>query len=367
MAWSVWSCDTVTGVKQQRLPFSAFPWARVLNTDSSGSATLPLADSTVKKLGRASVRSLTDPISRTLVLDWDGVAVYAGIIWSRKYTRKGSMLTLTHSDVWSILRARFALDHNSALVASLWQETYSSLTLRQFAKVLMQLGLTGPADMNLSLPVVLPADEAGTISRTVYGYQLGMVADMLASVIEEGPDVDFQPRWVDNKLSWLMRVGSDAVPKLSAASHEWNLSAEQSGVIDFEEMEDAKKVATNLDAIGEGSEQDTLIRSNRIVNPAYPGLERVLSYKSESDLDALYALANSGLQTFKTPTKQSSFSILASGTPKVSELLPGDAVRVYAGAGDDWLDQGWAEHRLIQYSGDLSETVQLQFQPDGGV
>lgn len=374
MAWSVWVCDTVSGAKIQRLPVSAFSWSRVLNGSGSGSATVKLNDSALKKLNPLV---LTAPVSNTLVLDWDGVVVYAGVIWSRDYTREGTSLTLEHSDIWSVLSRRFAVNHYEGAV-ELWKATYTAMTLRQFTKYLMVLGLYADANANMMLPITLPADEVGTIKRTVYGYHLGNLVDSLEDVMNEanGPDIDFRPRWVGGALNWEMRVGSTANPKLTAGTYEWNMSAAKSGMFDLKVKEDAAKLVTNMVAVGEGTEQDMLIRSNRIVNPSYPHLERALSYKSVSDGDALYDLANGGLQVYKTPTTQWSFSVKASGTPKagggfnernqVTTFLPGGTARVYVQS-DPWLSNGWHSHRLVQFSGDLSEDVKLEFQPDGGV
>ena len=374
MAWSVWVCDTVSGEKLQRLPVAAFSWSRVLNGSGSGSATVKLNDAAVKKL---NARTLTNPVSNTLVLDWDGVVVYAGVIWSRDYNREGTSLTLGHADIWSILSRRFAVNHYESPI-ELWKTTYTGISLQQFAKNLMILGIYGHENANAMLPITLPADSTGTIKRTLYGYHLGNLVDALEDVMNEsnGPDIDFRPRWVSGALNWEMRVGTTANPKLPAGTYEWNLSASKSGMFDFTVKEDAEKLVTNMVAIGEGTEQDMLVRSNRIVNPTYPHLERALSYKSESDGDRLYELANGGLQVYKTPTTQWAFSVKASGTPKsgggldvrnkVTALLPGGTARVYVQS-DPWLANGWHTHRLVQFSGDLSEDVKLEFQPDGGV
>ena len=139
MAWSVWVCDTVSGAKLQRLPVAAFSWSRVLNGSGSGSATVKLNDAAVKKL---NARTLTNPVSNTLVLDWDGVVVYAGVIWSRDYNREGTSLTLGHADIWSILSRRFAVNHYESPI-ELWKTTYTGISLQQFAKNLMILVFTG--------------------------------------------------------------------------------------------------------------------------------------------------------------------------------------------------------------------------------
>lgn len=364
MAWNVWACDTVTGEKQIRLPVSGFPWARVLNGSGTGSATVQLNDSLVKRL---NVRALTEPVARTLVLDWDDIVVYAGVIWGRKYSRNSQTLSISHEDIWSIINRRFAVNHYEGAV-ELWKATYSGMTLRQFIKYLMVLGLYGYDNSNMMLPITLPADEVGTVpARTIYGYHLENLGTAITNVMKEknGPDVDFRPRWLDGKLNYEMRIGSTASPRLTAGSYEWNASAPESGIFDFEENENAQKLVTNMVAVGEGSEKKMLIRSERNVNPVYPHLERALAYKKESNPERLSALAGGGLEAYGKPTTQTSFSVMASGTPNVSALLPGGVARLWED-GADWVPRGWRTHRLIQYSGDLNEKVKLQFQPHGG-
>lgn len=364
MAWNVWVTDTVTGVKQQRLPVSAFTWSRVLNGGGSGSATVQLSDSVTRLL---DVKTLTVPTKNTLVLERDGVVVYAGVIWSRTYDHTAGTLTLEHGDLWSMLGRRLAVDHYVGVVST-WNVTYTNLTLRQYAKNLVILGIFGDANANMMLPITLPADETGTISRTIYGYHLPNLLDSLDDVMGEdgGPDIDFQPRWVSGALNWLMRVGSTATPKLSSGSWEWNLGAEQSGIVGLSVTDDSVKQVTNMIAVGEGSEADMLIRSNRIVNPVFPHMERVSSFKDESNAVRLANLATGNLNVYKTTTTQWGFSMRADGTPAVTDLLLGGTAKVWVRS-DPWLPDGFTSSRLVQYSGDLTENVALQFQPDGGV
>lgn len=363
--WNVWSTDTVTGEKQGEIPIpESFPWARVLNGMGSGSMKLQLADSAVKKV---NVKALTEPVARTLVLEYDSIPVYEGTIWRRKYSRNSRTLTVQHADAWSIIERRFAVNHYEGAV-ELWKATYSGISLRQFIKYLMVLGLYGYDNSNMMLPITLPADETGTHTRTVYGYHLANLADSIEDVINEknGPDVDFRPRWLNDKLDIEMRIGSTASPELTAGSYEWHLNSEKPGMFDLEVDQTAEKLVTNMVAVGEGSEEDMLIRSERNVNPAYPHLERALSHKQESNPARLADLAAGGLKTYSYPTTEWGFNIPASGNPKVSSLLLGGSGRVHVDE-DDWIPRGRHDHRLVKYSGDLTEKVQLALQPHGGV
>jgi hypothetical protein len=355
MAWSVWSVDTVTGGDRQRLPVPAsFSWGRVLNSGGSGSAVFMLRDSVFARLNPHTV--LREK-SRTLVLDWDGVVVYAGAIDKAVYDQPSMRLTVNHSDIWTTLSGRLALDHREA-VSKLVNQVFVSKSSGTVAKKMVELAMQGLAGMNIALPITLPADVAGSISRTYYGYHSEWLRDVLQNLMDEdgGTDIDFQPRWVGNNLDWLMRTGS-----LSAGSYEWHVGTEMSGVLDLSHTTDAMNVATSAHANGEGSGVDKLARSTRNLSPTYPFADRMSTFATETSADALSRYALGELNAYSTPTEQWSFSILASGSPKVSDLLLGGTAKTWM-QDDPWLTEKSYTNRIIGFSGDLSETVKLQFQ-----
>jgi len=356
MAWSVWACDTVTGTRLQKLPQpAAFSWARALNEGSGGSATIPLRAANFAGL---NLKSLSTPLARTWVLDWDGSAVYAGIIEDRIYNHKAGTLTLPHSDLWTILDRRLAIDHREP-VAKVVHQSFTSLSSATVAKKMTQLGIAGLSDMNMLLPITFSADSSGPITRKYYGYHFAWLGDVLRDLMNEdgGTDIDFRPRWLANKLDWQMRTGS-----LTSGTFEWHLGVDKSGTIGLTVTEDSSKVATASYAIGEGSEVDKLARSRRVIDPPIPFLDRITALSTEDNEDALTRYAIGDLAAFQKPTEQWGFSTMASGTPAVSDLLLGGSAKTWVQE-DPWLSTGWHNNRIIGFSGDLSEKVKLQLQP----
>ena len=355
MAWSVWSVDTVTGGDRQRLPNPAsFSWGRVLNAGGSGSAVFMLRDSVFSRL---NPRTVLREKSRTLVLDWDGVVVYAGAVDHAVYDQPSGRLTVAHSDIWTTLKDRLAIDHREP-IAKVINQVFASKSSGTIAKKMVELSMQGLAGMNIALPITLPADVAGSISRTYYGYHFEWLGDVLQDLMDEdgGTDIDFRPRWVGNSLNWEMRTGS-----LSSGSYEWHVGVEKSGITDLSVTSDAVNVATACYAIGEGSGVDKLARSVRDFTPDYPFADRLTTLSTETSEDALSRYALGELNVFKKPTEQWEFSVLASGTPKVSDLLLGGTAKTWV-QDDPWLTAGWNTNRIIGFSGDLSENINLQFQ-----
>lgn len=365
MAWTVWCCDTTTGEKLYQLPASSFSWQRVLNSGGSGQASFRLGDPLFREF---DMRSCTALVRRTLVLEWVdapsfrvvGEPVYAGIVWKRSYDRDTQTLTVDHSDLWSILSRRLMVEQNTTGVEKTRIE-FRNISVSTVVKKTVQ---TGTAD----LPMVYWSDFTGGRKAVFEGYMLKSVADALQDQIDqpEGPDVDFRPIWGPSGLQWQMRSNEQF------GTYTWNMSAGQTGVSGIRVTEDGTKLSNNVFAIGQGTEQDSIIRANPAASPL-PLLQSTASHKDEVDIAKLDGFVQEAQRVYATPTEQWSFNILASGgngdtsdQTRVTDLRLNGALSLYS-VGDPWIPDGSSTHRLIQYSGDLGEKINLEFQPTGGV
>ena len=357
--WQAVIVDTVTGVPVDRIPVADASWTRALAAQGDGSATVMLGQDGLDGLSKAALRDLFAPWKRTLVLEWSGAVKYAGIIVGRPYPGLGAALDLTLADLWAMFDRRLAVDRTHAHFEQ-WKITYSNVSLQTLAKRAVQRGTFGVADPASSLPITLPADVAGTITRTYWGYHAQTVGKVLADLMAEGLDIDFEPRWVDGKLDWLMRVGMP----LTGSVRELNPTAEDGNVSGFSEQADAARVANNSILIGEGSEKNTLIRSNRTLGSGLPLLDRVVSNKDISDSAQAQALANRGLVDFAAPTFEWPFEVLMSGAG--ADLRIADTARMFFDA-DLWIADGINDRRIVSMAGTLAEAVSVSVQPTGGL
>ena len=358
----VWVCDTITGARLNVIPVTDFTWARCFNEGSSGQATIPVDDSMVRKL---DLRSLIVERTNTLVYEVGAVVVAAGVIDGTSYDKDAGTLRVDHSDIWSILADRMAVPHGvpNIMTATL---SYGPLSLGTIAKRLVQEAIS-PGGW-YSLPIVFPADVAGTATRSFYGYTMELVTDSLKNVMESdgGPDIDFTPRWGSSgSLEWVMR----AAPNLSSGgSWEYNLDASKAAALKVSATTDTSRFANNAYAAGEGTEKNTKVRSNPVADHSRPAAEGVTSFKGVKSLGVLGDLAVERSRALSVPTRQYSMSVLKAGTPGATDLSLGDTIRITS-AGDPWIPTGITSHRLIKFSGSLGGTlgheVKLEFQPTG--
>lgn len=356
--WKAVSVDTITGVPVSRIPIADASWNRALSARGDGSVTVALDNDGLEAFSLVQLRDVFAHWRRTIVLEWDGVPKYAGVIVGRPYPKLGNKLTLSLSDLWSIFDRRVAVDRTHPNFEQ-WKVTYSSTSLETLAKRAVQRGTTGSSAPDISLPITLPADVAGSLSRTYYGYHAQTVGDVLRGLITEGVDVDFEPRWVGGNLNYLMRVGNP----LAGSLRELHVTAPEGGVSDFGEASDGQRMANNSILIGEGSEQDMLIRSNRNLTSNLPLLDRIVSMKDVSTAAQAAAIANRGLVDYEFQTTEWSFKALMSGD--ASSLRIADTARLHFG-GDAWIADGPHDRRIVSMSGSLSEAVTISVQPTGG-
>lgn len=252
--------------------------------------------------------------------------------------------------------------------------TYTNLSLPTIVKRLVQEGTVWPDRPWYGLPIVFPADVAGANSRTYYGYNYAYVADAIRDLTETdgGPDVDFEPSWAGEYLRLTLRAGS-----LGGSNWDYVLDAPDPGIYGLSRIEDADSTTTNAYSIGEGSEKNMLVRSHPNLDATMPALEKTESYKDISKVAELSALAQERIRAQSGPTVQISASIrkdgepgpggeFVAGLPTVDQLRFGDVITL-TDTTDPWWQNGKTSHRLIEFSGSMSDPmVTLQFQPIGG-
>lgn len=351
-----YSADAITGAVIDRIPFSAFSAARMLSAGAEGSATVPL-DGTFSK---SALKSLLQPLSRMLVLERDGVVEYMGTIaHPPRYVRGQSMVSVQLEDVWARFARRGGWDHSAPNVEK-WSTTVTGNLTSQAVAAIVRGRDVGPVLPAMALPITLTGGAGPSVTRKYFGYSLETVGDTLSDLMAEGLDIYFKPRWITNGDSdWLFQAGNGWS---SGVTHEFFVTADASEVVGFSESGDASRVTNNARYVGEGSEQDMLVRSDRNVGSPYPLLDRITPAKNISDVDQLAALADQDLVSYADPTMQWQFSVVGDHPVDV-----GDTARLHFD-GDPWVDDGWHTRRVVKVALDIPgpDTKTITLQPTGG-
>lgn len=357
MAWRVWSVSTSDWQSKVQVTPSAAPWARALNSGKGGSTDFRVGD---PRVAETATPTTLAPWSRLLVMEFFGQIVYAGFITGASYDRDTGTVSVTHEDAWSLWRKRVMAN----IVANGVQATelvFNSVSLANLVKQAFYQGQNDAARFNF--PIVLPPDEAGPVSKTFEGFQLPTVASVVEDVMntEGGPDVDLFPRWRDDgSIEWFLRMGN-----LTDGLWSWDLAAPKSQASGLKFRQDGSQMANRIIAVGEGSEKNMLLQvADGSASSSFLPLDAVANYKDEKDNDALAARARADLAARGKPTEQVSMDVQMDGDFTVDMLRLGGTVN-WRVQGDPYLGTGWRSSRLIEFSGDLTDKIHLEFQPIG--
>jgi len=359
--WTYWICATQTGNKLAQVEPSSGSFTRKMNGVGSGShefvsATLGLAPTVTTR--RASRLDLTRTWARTLVQCWNDRPVYAGIITGKSV--KGTKVTLNTVEMREVFKYRTTFGLNGYSGFEDGKFVHKDQTLASIAGQLLWVLMVGPT-ANWSLPLILPPrGMTGTQDREYHDFNLPIVESELTAIqdAEGGPDIDFEPSWAANgDLQWTSRVGD-----LSGNTLEWNLASPTPTLTGFEFVEDGNAQGNIFYAIGNGQDRDLKVATSAgLLSGDDIALERIVQYSQERNRTVLQGNANEARRVFQKATRQYSFSMQADGSPGVGNLRLGQTARTYT-QDDDWLPDGWLTHRVVGFSGDLTNTIKLQLQ-----
>lgn len=304
----------------------------------------------------------------------------AGPIWAHDYDHGSSMLKVKAAGLRSLFDHRVVMGVvASGAAAAEWSGTYSALSLATIAKRLIELAMSHTGG---ELPIVLPDDETAAAdadhTRTYYGYDLGRLGDRIDALmgVIDGPDIALQPRLTADRMGieWVMRAGTEAEPLLSQAGgdHVFDSRVPRGGVGGISVSRDASGLASRAWESGEGMERSRVIEFAADTSPldnGFPLLESVGSHSTVSERSTLQAWASSDLRSSLRPWMSWSFTAQTNhpGTPKLGAYRPGDWCKVWVSAGHNYLSlllpEGYHRARVMQVTGDMSDTVKITLAP----
>lgn len=385
MAWSAWVCKTMTGQQRLRVYPDTFTWQRVLNGTGSGDARFLLSDQVTSRI---PYHDLFQEARNTLVFCWDMVPVYAGVITDSEYDADTDSFSLKHADIRWILKRRKALADGGEWTPQRPHGkralTYKNYSLRGIAaQIIEEIIATPNGDLPIRYAGFAPR-EPGPHKRDYPGFNLPWADDLLTNLtnVIGGPDIDFVPVWGDpnvpsekGRLRWLMHAGSQQSPDLILPhAFDVNLDGDRSGITGLKRTRSAQRQAKRAFGVGDGIGADMILSvwgwgKGQGVGD-FPLLDGEHQNKTVTNLGVLNAHSDGYLAAYGEPIIQDSFTILAHGDPAKGEpsftnIRPQAVIR-YHNKTRGGIPQGWTRARIIQTSGDETETVRVQCQQIGG-
>lgn len=378
MAGYVWWVGTLAdGRLTSSVPVVSSSWADVMDDAGPLQMVLALADPDVRVLNPYLIAEPARCFMAIAYVDEQGTETWlqGGPVWTHSYDAEDGQLTIGGSGIWSYYDHRKVLPVlASGVSAASVTTTINGVSLGTVAKRLVQLAHT---HTHGSVPVVLPADLAGTSAQVYPGSDLSWVGDMLRNLtgVENGPEIRFTPRRRADDgrfIEWVMEVGTTAQPLLVQAGDDWrwDASAEQSSVVSLSVQRDGTGVAETTWAKGSGSDVGTLIShadDPTLLAAGFPLTELDLSgHESVTDLATLAGWARSGLAAAGRPVETWSVKVRRDEDPPLGSYRPGHRVQFIVGDDDPYLPSGTYATRVTGVTGDDSADVTLQLAPTVG-
>lgn len=366
MSVSIMCGELRSGRRLTEVPVSGASWDVKHNAAGTVEATIQLGDAGVRAR-RELVASLDPARCFLAAVTEDDQVLEAGPIWSHSYDAHKQALTVRAGGIETLFAYRKLIQ--VLLPGDVPQEqtyTYTS-SLGTIAKRLIQMAMS---HFGGSLPIVLPADETGTNTRTYYGYELAWVADRLKQLREvmSGPDIAFEPRMTADRLGieWVMRHGSTSDPLLHQDGDDWVWDARvaKSAVSGLSVNRDGAGMAMRSWATGSGQETALLMAMEEDLSrldDGYPLLEQESAHSSVSTLSVLGAHAQAGLEAAARPWQTWNFDVRPDADPRLGTYRPGDWAKVWVPEDHLYLrsllGEGFYRTRILGFSGGLTGSV----------
>lgn len=331
--YTYYFCDLLTNTILGTLPLQNVQFSNQLNGAGEFTAEVPISDRRVQALGPVA---LTQPGRTAVYVDRDGVLVWGGIVWTRRYSATdggaatAGTLQITGNEFWSYFGRVFA------------NAGYSFLDVDQLTIAQSLIGTaSGMAQSTAysNIGVQVGSNTSGII-RTLqhYSYELKPFGDAVEemSILDGGFDFAIDVAWVNGVPTKTFNLG---YPRRGRAAYGTGLVFNFPGnIIEFDWEEDATSQATRLFVSGAG-EGDSAQITNQVaqdqLNAGYPLLDATISFKdntiSPSDADTravLAARARAESAALAATVTVPTFMVRADRDPVLGAYIVGDSVTI---------------------------------------
>jgi hypothetical protein len=366
--YRVLSLDTVTGTPVAELPVAGLSYGSSLNSAGELSASLPMPPlETARGRELASIfNDAATEVRRQIVVERDGVPVWAGPIWASPYDDETPTRSIRAAEWWSYFRRR-------TIVIT---REFVQVDQLQIARTLLNDALLLSAlygDMGFGVDNV----TCGVLrDRTYPGYEnkeLGEAIEQLSAVID-GFDFAVEIGWSNSgALTKQIRL---QYPRRGRAFTATGLTFEVGrNVTTFSWPSDGTRYANVVQFVGDGDGPAALRTTRAATGEVFPSsvggrgmpiIEEILTRSDISRQSTLNAMADAALAARARPVVVPEISVRADIDPIFGSYVCGDSCRVLMQPGTsprfpDGFDQvmrivGWQ----VQVADDGTEEVRLE-------
>ena len=311
--------DLVTNALVGEIPLAGVTFdPSALNTDGSFGGAVPALD--VASFAALDVLGATEPARRVLYVERDGRVVYAGIVWTRRYSSADGRVVLGGSEPSSYLRHRMAQTQTV--------DTYTAANDRQiFAD---RVNMAGSA---IGLAAGAATGPGNLRSRSYVALDLVPYAEQIDSLAEEGfeyanevgPDVGAGPKKL---LTYAALRGRSADASGLVFEYPGNVAA-------FDWPEDAGAMAAYVWGAGRPTEASTAVdlvvssaNAARYTTEGYPFLEAVIR-PDVRDVAELQRKTDAERVRRDLPAVLPSIEVAGGQLPGLGDYVVGDRARLY--------------------------------------
>lgn len=348
------------------------PWSQTLNDADAVRVKVPLRN---PENARLRLRTSAHP-GKTFLCAVDGDHLVGGPIWFHDWDEDSHHLTITASGMDTYF------DHRVLLPVLAGRSPADPTTDTRFMPPLApgeDVDYPWPTDTRKSLqgiarflvwqaqqhtggnvPVILPAEIAGTNERDYRGSDLAFIGDRLRQLrdVIDGPDIQFVPRFTEDRLGveWVMRIGTPDQPMLfSKQEVSFQLTAAESTISGLKGKLDGRVLAERAFSAG-GKQADKVIIATStdptLHQQGFPLLEDVDSkHTSVSNVATLQGYSDEIVLAGRRVSEVMTFDHQATKTPKIGSFTVGDFARVGI-KGHAYYDDGNHRMRIASISGD---------------
>lgn len=344
--WETWIHNTRTGARELKLEAASASWDSRLTGLGTGTHTFMAST-----LSAATWDEITTGNRYTLAQSYGNQCVYAGVIQKRRAQQDRTITVMSKELRGALLSARSHFGVNQYNAAS----GVLTVTNRSFSGAARGViaAMTAPS-AEWALPVDLPSDGSGSVSRTWRHEEVFDIDAMLTEIEDRGCEIDFRPHLSSGVLRWATRVGA---PISTGTVFDVASAGPGGRVVGLDVEDDWSDAATGVLGFGSGRGQDRIFAyapssGSGAVND--PVSDRFVTFSDVSSQSALQSAVDAEYAALSEPTQHWGFGLNVYGMPAVPG--PGDALNVFV-YGHHLLADGKHAKRVTAVRGGLTFDV----------